>query len=183
MTSAPETTDHIAVDELLPKRPTRGGFAARALWEVRKQTIMMPRIFAPTTGSCEDEDFAPAPGRTLRCTVTYRGVEVPWKVTVLSEIEWDAPWYHSGEEHLQFRATPLRALLTEEAVHAAVLASFPREQRRCTEIPAVTLVDVGASTGFRCQYRYKGLTDDLYHWQGLDVRTAADGTLDLHAEG
>src|SRR5690606_1601017 len=103
----------------------------------------------PTEVDCETDGIPDRSG-TYGCTVTYDGVEVPFKV------HFDVSEDLYGRRRSDFEIVQKKTVLTKEGVFAAFWR-YGKErgytEPRCDDIPATTVVEVG-DTPYRCYYKW-----------------------------
>lgn len=142
--------------------------------DIQFQTLLNARRPAPTTVRCPDP-LRLTRGAVNTCTVTYRGLPVPWQVTITDNRGVSA----EGRRVYLFTTTPDRYVIWADDIRntwvnivVGAYASAGTEMR-CTRLPAVRTLPIGL-TGDRCQYLDRNLV-----WQNFTVGVDRDGFIDF----
>lgn len=134
--------------------------------ELRWRVLAAAGVDQPTEVDCETDGIPDRSG-TYGCTVTYDGVEVPFKV------HFDVSEDLYGRRRSVFEIVQKKTVLTKEGVFAAFWR-YGKErgytEPRCDDIPATTVVEVG-DTPYRCYYKW----DNSIHHRSVKVRADEHG--------
>ncbi|MEU9556456.1 hypothetical protein [Streptomyces fumanus] len=133
----------------LPSMPGDDPLTERALSEIQERTLVMAGIRAGISAACEGGRVLPKAGHKTPCTVTYRGVELTWDVWVS-----DVAGSGAGQLYWYDIYPPDSGLLLADAVYGRFWNEHHKSAKelRCDRIPAVKTVELGADTGYACQY-------------------------------
>ncbi|MWA02936.1 hypothetical protein F8568_021660 [Actinomadura sp. LD22] len=113
-------------------------------YELRVKTVKMAYAMGKTSAECDGGDPEPGPGTTVKCTVTYRGVKVPWTVTI------KGAGFLPGL--VEYDAVPAMGVITREgAIRFYWGNNVTGRQVRCSDIPAVELVPLNRPTRYQCE--------------------------------
>lgn len=143
--------------------------------DLRFQTLLNARRPGPTTVRCPDP-LRLTRGAVNTCTVTYRGLPVPWTVTITDDRGVSA----EGRRVYLYTTSPRRYVVWADDIRNAMVnivgayASAPAgTEVRCTRLPAIRTFPIGF-TGDRCQF-----LDQNRVWQNFTVGVDRDGFIDL----
>jgi hypothetical protein len=148
------------------------------LWQMAEQTILMAgykvktQVKCPGGGPSED-------AKTIRCTVRYRNLVVPWAVTT----SFQEPTMINPTRYISYSARPLKGILTAQNVYSTFWATHVGKgsELRCGKIPELLLVELGKDTHYRCQYLQPAVGLRPPVWLSVPVRLDASGKLDFLA--
>ncbi|MFI0787537.1 hypothetical protein ACH4Q6_18310 [Streptomyces lydicus] len=138
-------------------------------YDLENRVLAMGGMIArPTSSTCDTAKVSDQP-QTFTCTVSYLGVQVPFRVAT-----------KGGSFLVQYTATPTKGgVITREGVQArawkqyGTLGGKTRDSLRCDEIPAVRLVPVDRPSGYRCYVGdggLKGTYDVIIGSNGMSLR-------------
>ncbi len=116
------------------------------LYRLKDRVLRSAGVPRPVDGSCDRAALSGAEPAVLRCTVTYEGLAVDYRVTARS----------TGAEHVEWDATADRTVVTREGLlaqfwyrYGPLGATFT--DLRCDDgIPSVALVPVNAPLDRYC---------------------------------
>ncbi|MGH3389694.1 MAG: hypothetical protein ACRDOO_12545 [Actinomadura sp.] len=141
----------------------------QVLVDLRHKTLLMADVMAETDGRC-DKDVVERVGFTTRCTVTYEGVKVPWRVEITSMGGGMLP----GSVDFSYTAKPLVTVHTARTVYnrfASWLGGLLNPyEGRCDQIPNIFTAEPGREAGYRCQTLEWSCRDGDFHFTWSDVR-------------
>ncbi|MCX4902880.1 hypothetical protein [Streptomyces sp. NBC_00878] len=155
---------------LPPKPGSDAPFTERVLGEVQEKTLLMAGIRAKVSAGCEGGQVMVKTGQKTVCTVTYRGVKLPWDVWV-EDVAGGGPVQLI---HYQIYP-PDSGVLLAKTVYGRYweLRHKSAKEMRCDRIPSLKTVTVDDDTGYECQYLDTG--GDAPRWVNEKVFLAQGG--------
>lgn len=132
-------------------------------------------------------------GETVRCTVSFEGVTVPWLVTSKGNTSGSAGAF---SQDFVYTAQPLKTVHTAQSVYDWFAwetgkngtTQDPEDPTapvdpRCDRLPKVFTAEPGEKTGYFCQDIYVGCTDDVQHveWNDHAIHVDKRGRLSFLA--
>ncbi|WBB60920.1 hypothetical protein O7599_36470 [Streptomyces sp. WMMC500] len=188
-THHPGLTDR-ELEKALPSPEHEDELNAKVLNHLRQETVRMAGVIGETgPGRCAGEVDRPR-GETVRCTVTYEGVSVPWLVTSKGMTSGSAGAF---SQDFVYTAKPLRTLHTARSVYdwyawetgknGTTEGPLAPVDPRCDRLPEVFTAEPGKETGYFCQDVSKTCTDDVQHirWGDRPIRAEENGDLSFLA--
>lgn len=168
----PDLVTSDEIDAALPDPPGNPSLTEKVLHEIRKETLTKVRILGETSAGCDGGEVRAGPKAVTTCHVTYENVTVPWRVNVT---------HHEGDMLAFYVTAPLKGLLDARSVRGRFWNGWHDEYEdlRCTEIPAITVVELGEDTGHRCQYAERG-PDGSFVRTNLEIHLSDEGTVEYH---
>ncbi|WP_407563218.1 hypothetical protein [Streptomyces sp. 184] len=161
----------------------------KVLNHLRQETVRMAGVMGETgPGRCAGEVDRPR-GETVRCTVTYEGVTVPWLVTS----EGTTSGLGAFSQDFVYTARPLKTLHTARAVYdwyawetgknGTTEGPLAPVDPRCDRLPEVFLAEPGKETGYYCQDVSVTCTDGVQDvkWGDRPIRAEENGDLSFLA--
>lgn len=141
----------LSVDEafkMVPHAAMDAPLMAQISASLRRETLLLVKVKGELGGGdCAGGKLNLAPKATTECTVTYNGLEVPWRITIAED-------YKPNDTLIKYTMKPLKGIMHIQSVRALVEKGAPKGvlELRCDEMPEVKLVEVGKPTGIKCQY-------------------------------
>jgi hypothetical protein len=150
---------HAQIDEALGDLPVDASLTEQIYYQLRSETIILAGAMSETSADCEGR-YLPQAGETSVCTVRYDGVEVRWRLKV----------HRSDLVSMSYTIEPEQVVLRATGVYDHVWHQFVDDEERpgelrCSEIPDIEVIDVGAETGYSCEY----LAEDDNRWETCSV--------------
>lgn len=164
--------DDEAIEAALPEPDDDASPVDQALNGLRREALRLAGVLGETKGHC-DKDPTDTLGDPIRCTVTYEGVKVPWKVTA-----------SHGWGGFRYGYQPEAVVLTAKHVYRAFgwdAERFDHRQPRCDKLPAAFAADVGKQTPYECQFLLESSIDGVVSraWSSIAIRVDEEGRVDF----
>jgi hypothetical protein len=158
------------VDRWLGPEDKNPSVLQQVLRDMSFQTVLSARRPAPTTARCPGDRLRLVRGAVNHCTVSYGGQPVSWTVTITDDRGVSA----EGRRVYLYTATPDEYAIRAEVIHAGMwrlarAAGATGTEVRCSRLPAVQVLGVGATRG-RCQY-----LDGSGRWNTFRVDVTREG--------
>lgn len=182
--------DDRALEKALPSPELEAETNEKVLNHLRKETVRMAGVMGETgPGRCAGEVDRPR-GETVRCTVTYEGVTVPWLVTSKGTTSGSAGAF---SQDFVYTARPLKSVHTARSVYAwyawetgkngTTEGPLAPTDPRCDRMPEIFLAEPGEETGYFCQDVSVTCTDNVQHveWGDHPIRIEENGDLSFLA--
>lgn len=177
------------LEKALPTPEQEAATNDKVLNHLRQETVRMAGVMGETgPGRCTGEVDRPR-GETVRCTVTYEGVTVPWLVTSKGTTSGMGAF----SQDFIYTAKPLKTLHTARSVYdwyawetgknGTTEGPLAPVDPRCDRLPEVFTAEPGEETGYFCQDVSKTCTDDVRHveWGDRPIRSEENGDLSFLA--
>lgn len=179
-----------ALEDVLPSPDFHAESVEHVLHHLRQETLRIAGVIAKTgTGTCEGEVVRPR-GETVRCTVSYEGVPVPWLVTSKGNTSGSAGAF---SQDFVYTARPLKIVLTAQSVYDLYAWETGKNgttegptapvDPRCDRLPKVFTAEPGKETGYFCQDISTTCTDNVQHveWRDHPIYVDKQGRLSFYA--
>jgi hypothetical protein len=141
----PRVPPEVTQTEQPPNLLVQPAPVAEILYALKDRVLKSAGVLRPVGGSCDRPDVDQAGPATLRCTITYEGLDVDYVVTTRSD----------SKGHVQWEASADRTVVTSEGLlaqfwyrYGPLGATFT--DLRCDGFPAVALVPVKAPLSQYC---------------------------------
>ncbi|MFD7667821.1 hypothetical protein [Streptomyces sp. NPDC059788] len=144
-------------EKVSPQRPAPGDKAPvleQITYDLERRVLYMGgAVSKPTSSTCDTKEVGGDKPQTFTCTVTYMGVDVPFRVET-----------KGGFILMQYTATPTKGgVLTAEGMRARAWKQYgmyggtAARSLRCDKAPAVQLVPIDKPSGYKCYVGEGGL--------------------------
>ncbi|MFD4481662.1 hypothetical protein ACFWPU_36900 [Streptomyces sp. NPDC058471] len=170
-----------ALDKALPPPDLKAEPVEKVLNHLRQETLDMAGAIGKTdAGKCEGEVVRPR-GETVRCTVVFEGVTVPWLVTSKGMTSGSAGIF---SQDFVYTARPLKTVHTAQSVYdlyaweqgknGTTQGPLAPVDPRCDRLPKVFTAEPGKNTGYFCQDISTSCTDGVQDVKWLDQAIHVD---------
>lgn len=181
-----------AFADTLPSPDFHAEPVERVLHYLRQETLRIAGVIAETgtgTGKCGGEVVRPR-GETVRCTVSYEGVSVPWLVTSKGIASGSAGAF---SQDFVYPARPLKIVLTAQSVYdryawetgknGTTAGPTAPVAPRCDRLPKMFTAEPGKETDYFCQDISTTCTDNVQHvkWHDHAIYVGQQGRLSFYA--
>ncbi|QGZ47114.1 hypothetical protein GPZ77_00600 [Streptomyces sp. QHH-9511] len=147
----------------------------KVLNHLRQETLRMAGgIGRSGPGKCDGEVIRPR-GESVRCSVSFEGVTVPWLVTSKGMTSGSAGAF---SQDFVYTAQPLKTVHTAQSVYdlfawetgknGTTEGPLAPVDPRCDRLPKVFSAEPGEDTGYFCQDISVSCTDGIQHIQWSD---------------
>ncbi|MGP3973517.1 hypothetical protein ACTWQF_05650 [Streptomyces sp. 8N114] len=178
------------LEDALPSPELEAEPVEKVLNHLRQETLRMAGVIGETgPGKCDGEVMRPR-GETVRCTVSFKGVTVPWLVTSKGMTSGSAGAF---SQDFVYTAKPLKTVHTAQSVYdlfawetgknGTTEGPLAPVDPRCDRLPEVFTAEPGEKTGHFCQDISVTCTDDVQHveWNDRAIHVDKRGRLSFLA--
>lgn len=163
------------LEDVLPTPDFKAEPEEKVLNHLRRETLRMAGSIGKTgAGKCAGEVMRPR-GETVRCTVSYEGVTVPWQVTSKGMTSGSAGAF---SQDFIYTARPLKTVHTARSVYdlfawetgknGTTEGPLAPVDPRCDRLPKVFTAEPGKVSGHYCQDLSASCTDGVQRVEWLD---------------
>ncbi|MFJ8669643.1 hypothetical protein [Streptomyces sp. NPDC093600] len=162
----------------------------KVLNHLRRETLRMAGGIGTTgPGTCDGEVVRPR-DETVRCSVSFEGVTVPWLVTSKGMTSGSVGPF---SQDFVYTAKPLKSVHTAQSVYdlfswetgknGTTEGPLAPVDPRCDRLPKVFTAKPGEGTGYFCQDISVSCTDDIQRVEWLDraIHVDEQGRLSFRA--
>lgn len=130
-----------------PEAPDGLPFTEIVAHELERRTLSLANATGKPSGACPDK-VSSQPGTQVTCTVSFKGVDVEWNVTI-----GDKGW---SDNVVEYQAVPQTGLLTREGVARIIFGNNHEiDYALCNNIPEAVAIPLGETT-YECEEVWKG---------------------------
>ncbi|MGW7089118.1 hypothetical protein ACWGH2_37305 [Streptomyces sp. NPDC054871] len=163
------------LEEALPSPDRKAEPVEKVLNHLRQETLDMAGVIGKTdAGECDGEVVQPR-GETVRCTIGFEGVTVPWLVTSKGMTSGSAGVF---SQDFVYTARPLKTVHTAQSVYdlfawekgknGTTEGPLAPVDPRCDRLPKVFTAEPGKNTGYFCQDISMSCTDGVQRVEWFD---------------
>lgn len=166
------------IEAALPAEEKRPTLMDQAMRRMMADTLKMAGVIAEIRpGKCDEGIVEKGEGASHRCTMTYDGVEVAWKIQ-FSNVDASG-----GLTTANYRSWPVKGVLTAENVYAAYgwVHSEKDLRPRCDRMPKIFGVEAGKASGYECQVLLYECIDgkERFRWSNAPVWISKEGRVEF----